>query len=332
MTRVVPVVVVLPPRALLLDVAGPIEVLRQANRHAGLRFDVRYVGPAARVVTSVGLVVSEIGALPESLPAGAWLVVPGDGDDPLDAGAAPGEPGGARAIVAWLRQVVRADTVLVSICSGALLAGRAGLLDGVRCTTHHACTGLLEQVAPRARVVADRLYVGDSAADGGARWSSAGVTAGIDLVLHLVAEACGPTVAVAAARTLVVYARRAGADDQVSPWLQGRDHLHPVVHRAQDAIAADPAAAWTVASVARAVHASPRTVSRLFNAHAGCSVPAHVARLRVAVAATLLRETRLDMERVAERAGFTSARQLRRAWGRVKAGPPRVERATPETF
>jgi transcriptional regulator GlxA family with amidase domain len=213
---------------------------------------------------------------------------------------------------------------VASVCAGALLAARAGLLDGYDCTTHHSVCAELEALAPAARVLENRLYVED-----GTRLSSAGITAGTDLMLHLVARECGPAVAATIARHLVVYLRRSGADPQLSPWLEGRNHIHPAVHRAQDAVAADPARDWSLDALARVANASPRHLSRLFNEHAGMSLPDYVNRLRVALAGELLGHTRLDMERVAERSGFASARQLRRAWSRSHATPPQAARTLP---
>jgi transcriptional regulator GlxA family with amidase domain len=320
--------VLVPPRALLLDLAGPLEVLRRANiEQSALQFDVRYFAARAHVTSSIGLVLGAFEPLPGAPPADAWLVLGGSTDtvafapDPGDAAVDRDE----RALVAWLRRHVRDAHRVISICSGALLAARAGLLDGYACTTHHACCAELAAIAPAARVHENRLYVEDRT-----RLSSAGVTAGTDLLLHLVARECGPAVAAAIARHLVVYLRRSGSDPQLSPWLQGRNHLHPVVHRAQDAVAADPARAWSLAALAHVANASPRHLSRLFNEHAGMSLPDYVNRLRVALAAELLGHTRLDMERVAERSGFASARQLRRAWSRTHATPPRGARASPE--
>ncbi|HJU38859.1 MAG TPA: helix-turn-helix domain-containing protein, partial [Tahibacter sp.] len=152
------------------------------------------------------------------------------------------------------------------------------------------------------------------------------VTAGTDLMLHLVGCLLGPAIASSIARHLVVYLRRSGADPQLSPWLEGRNHIHPAVHRAQDAIAADPSHAWTLAELARVASTSARHLSRLFNEHAGMGIPAYVNGLRVALARELIGETRLDMERVAERSGFASARQLRRAWRRSYATPPQAAR------
>jgi transcriptional regulator GlxA family with amidase domain len=318
------VAVIVPPRALLLDIAGPLEVLRRANlEQRDVVFDVAYASASGPVASSVGLTLSGLDPLPESLPDDAMIVVPGNadriafGDDPGDAGVERDEA----AIVAWLARSVRPSHKLVTICSGALLAARAGLLDGHDCTTHFSVCGELGALAPNARVLENRLYVAD-----GNRCSSAGVTAGTDLMLHLVAELCSPAVALAVARHLVVYLRRSGSDPQLSPWLEGRNHIHPAVHRAQDAIAADPSRAWTLATLARIASTSPRHLSRLFNEHAGMGLPEYINRLRVSLARELIGQTRLDMERVAERSGFGSARQLRRAWRRSYATPPHALR------
>jgi transcriptional regulator GlxA family with amidase domain len=124
----------------------------------------------------------------------------------------------------------------------------------------------------------------------------------------------------------VVYLRRSGADPQLSPWLQGRNHIHPAVHRAQDAMAADPAKAWTLQRLARIAGASSRHLSRLFHEHAGMSISDYRNRLRVALARELLSQTQFDMEYVAERSGFGSTRQLRRAWRRQYPSNPREAR------
>lgn len=315
----IPVVVVVPPRVLLLDIAGPVEVLRMANLgQAALRFAVTYAGPWTQIGSSVGLGLAGIAPLPECLAEGTIVVVAGSADAPL---GAPGdrmkEAEAEAAIVSWLARAVRPGIRLVSICSGALLAARAGLLDGHACTTHAACLPDLARLAPAARVLENRLFVEDRD-----RLTSAGITAGIDLMLHVVAGACGPGVALSVARALVVYLRRSGSDPQLSPWLEGRNHIHPAVHRTQDAIAADPARDWSVAALAAVAGTSPRNLSRLFNEHVGMSLTDYVNRLRVALARELIAGSQLDMEHVAERSGFASPRQLRRAWSRLNDGPP----------
>ena len=323
----VPLVVVVPPRTLLLDVAGPMEVVRKANLlQDRVQFTVTYVGPWAQVPTSTGLALAGVAPLPDRLPEDATVMLVGTAEMPLGAEGPPGhqEAEAEARIVDWLARTVGPRHRLVAICSGALLAGRAGLLDGFDCTTHHDCCTALARLAPRARVLENRLFVDD-----GLRLTSAGITAGIDLMLHLVAQAVDHATALAVARHLVVYLRRAGADPQLSPWLEGRNHLHPAIHRVQDAIAGDPARPWSLRDLGAVAHVSPRHLSRLFNDQAQLSVTDYVNRLRVALARDLLAQTRLDMERVAERSGFGSARQLRRAWSRHYPTPPREARPHP---
>ncbi len=321
----VPVFVVVPPNVLLLDVAGPMEVLRKANlEQQAVRFVATYVGPAPVVGSSIGLSVAGVAPLPERLPDRALVLISGSVSVVMAGSAASaGDVAGLeQEIVAWLKRAVRPSIVVASICSGALLAARAGLLDGRACTTHHAAIAELRKLAPLARVEENRLFVIDSE-----RLTSAGVTSGVDLMLHLVAAMTGPAVAVSVARYLVVYLRRSAADPQLSPWLEGRNHIHPAIHRAQDAIAAEPARAWPLSSVARAAATSPRNLSRLFNQHAGMSVTTYVNRMRVALARQLVMGSHLDIETVAERSGFQSTRQLRRAWGRLYDLPPSRTRA-----
>lgn len=325
--RRIPVYVVVPPYLLLLDVAGPMEVLRAANlEQSVVHFDVAYVGPARRLGTSIGMTMEDIQPMPSSLPDDALIVVPGHAENVLGGLATMSAHNRAheKTIVDWLRRIVRPGIRVVTICSGAILAARAGLLDGVECTTHHECIDELARAAPTARVRNNRLYVED-----GERLTSAGITAGVDLMLHLVVGLAGAACAVAIARFLVVYLRRAGDDPQLSPWLDGRNHMHPAIHRAQDAVVGDPAREWTVSALAHEAATSPRHLSRLFNEHAGMSVTGYVNRMRVALASELLAGSRLDMETVAERSGFGSARQLRRAWARFHAAPPSRSRATP---
>jgi transcriptional regulator GlxA family with amidase domain len=324
--KAIPVYVVLVQPTLLLDMAGPLEVLRVANREAAAkRFDVRYVGPASSVMTSIGIVLTGIEPLPEKLPDGAMVVLSGDVDYVMtvdDWPAPKKDRSGGAAIVEWLEATVRPGHKVVCICSGALLAGRAGLLDGHLCTTHHECCKELAELAPRARVVENRLYVED-----GERYTSAGVTSGIDLMLHIVSQIEGSARAAKIARYLVVYLRRSGSDPQLSPWLEGRNHIHPAVHKVQDAIASNPAKGWTLRGLARVAGASSRHLTRLFHEHVGMSITAYKNALRVALAKELLSQTRLDMERVAERSGFGSSRQLRRAWRRVYETAPREARS-----
>ena len=336
MTRpTLPVLFVLLPNTLMLDLAGPAEVLRiasaldAADLGAGApRFALHYVGPLAEVTTSIGLPLAGIAPLPAVLPDGAIVVLVG-ASSRVSADARHTFDRASTSVVAWLQHVVapacaQAGTQVLCICSGALLAARAGLLDGRDCTTHHALVDALRLAAPRARVLENRLYVFDGGA--GAVSTSAGITAGIDLLLHLLATLAGPRAACAVARNMVVYMRRGGADPQLSAWVSGRNHLHPALHRLQDALGADPVRLWSVAQMAQVACTSSRHLARLFHEHAGASPLDYLQRLRVALARELLSQSTLDMEAVAARAGFGSARHLRRVWNKFEAGAPSQSR------
>lgn len=319
----VPVHFVLLPNVLMLDLAGPAEVLRLASQldvpetEAPLRFDLSYVGPLAEVRTSIGLVIGGIRPLPETLSADAIVVIVGVSSniDNLDRRQFDSA---SEVVVEWLKRVVMpSDNRVACVCSGALIAARAGLLDGRQCTTHHALCDALRAIAPEAKVLENRLYVTD-----GRLSTSAGITAGIDLMLHLVAELADAKAASSVARDMVVYMRRGGADPQLSPWTTGRNHVHPALHRVQDAIAADPARDWDADHLAQIACSSTRHLGRLFQEYAGVSPLDYINRLRVALARELIAQSTLSMDAIAERAGFGSARHMRRIWRKFEPAAP----------
>jgi transcriptional regulator GlxA family with amidase domain len=312
-----PVYFVLLPGTLLVDLAGPADAVRLANRYQReVRFAMTFVGPAPTVSTSVGISLSGLEPLPTAVPPDAMIVICGTVTEMI-------APQARQIVATWLRSVAKPSHRLVFICAGALVAAEAGLLDGRNCTTHHEDCDELKSLAPNARVLDNRLYVVD-----GNVYTSAGVTAGLDLMLALIAEIANPKCAVAIARHMVVYARRTGADPQLSPWLDGRNHIHPGLHRAQDAIAANPAHDWTSAELAAVANTSARHLTRLFQLHAAMSPIDYVHRLRVALARDLLTNSTLDLERVAQRSGFGSSRQLRRVWNKYNTLPPSQSRQT----
>lgn len=298
------------PGVMALDLAGPAEALRLAGQ-----FTLHYIGPQPEVVMSTGLTVSHLQPLPESLPKDSILIIPGVAES-AENFASPV----AQIACDWLHQQKSAIEVgsltLVCICSGSLLAGKAGLLDGYQCTTHHDVIERLRQQVPAAQVKDNRIFVEDRFV-----LTSAGISAGIDLALHLIATHSGPQAALDVAREMVVYFRRAGDDPQLSPWLRYRNHLHPAVHRAQNLMAAEPESPWQVEDVAARAHISSRHLTRLFRQHLGISVRDYHEQLRIAVAQQRLQQG-AGIEKAALAAGFSSARQLRRAqerWGEHKA-------------
>ena len=307
------VVFALLPNVVLLDVAGPAEAFRIANRLMPGSYTLRYVGSTRTVDSAVGLKLAALRPLPRKLPAGANIIVTGISGSRVDGSA----PANAR-MANWLAHIMKDEShTLMCVCAGSVIAGHAGLLGGRDCTTHHDHVEELRGVEPTARVHANRIFVED-----GRVFTSAGVTAGIDLALHVIGQQLGHRVAATVARELVVYLRRSAADPALSPWVLHRNHIHPVVHRVQDAVSRNPAADWPAKRLADLAHTSERNLARLFSQHAQCSPLDYVQRMRVGLARELLTQSGYSVDRVAEMAGFSSAHQLRRVWRRWEDRPP----------
>jgi transcriptional regulator GlxA family with amidase domain len=283
----------------------------------GAKFRLHYVAPAGQALSSLGLTLGGLEPLPEELPERALVLVP-----VVVCSAKDYLLPEAREAARWLARAVRPGHLLCTVCSGAFLAAQSGLLDGRSCTTHHSLTARLAREYPRVKVLENRIFVRD-----GNVFTSAGVTAGVDLALHLVSDLAGPRVAVEVARLLVLYFRRSGTDPQLSAWLCHRNHIDPRVHSAQDLVVKDPAHGWTVDELADRAHTSPRHLGRLFREHAGISPQAFVRKIRTAAAKELIAQPGLNVSLVAEMVGFSSAEQMRRAWKRFeRATPARLRR------
>ncbi|MBN1084076.1 helix-turn-helix domain-containing protein [Erwinia sp. V90_4] len=298
----IPVWFITLPGVMALDLTGPAETLKLARD----AFSLRYIGPDESVLMSTDMLVSRIEPLPESLPDGSLLVLPGVSDSKVWFDTPQ-----AMAVRNWLMRMQPAiharKITLVCVCSGALLAAKAGLMKGVSCTTHHEVIERLKAAEPAALVKENRIFVEDRGI-----WTSAGITAGIDLCLHLIGHLCGSQVALDVAREMVVYFRRSGEDPQLSPWLRHRNHIHPAIHRVQDLLTLQPEQEWPLEEIAARVHVSSRHLTRLFRQHLGISVRDYHEQLRLTIARQRLHSGE-NSERAALSAGFSSSRQLRRA-------------------
>jgi transcriptional regulator GlxA family with amidase domain len=303
---------VLLPKVVLLDVAGPADAFRNAEAQQPGSYRLHFVAPQPTLQAAVGLSLADLEPLPTDVPPGSIVVLTGTTGKHVDAL----EPATQR-LLEWLRSGAADHSLLMCVCAGSVLAAHAGLLAGRACTTHHEHLEELRRVAPDARVLDNRVFVED-----GMVFTSAGVTAGLDLALHVIGQQLGALVAANVARDLVVYLRRAGSDPALSPWVMHRNHLHPAVHRVQDAVARDPAAQWGARELSAVACTSARNLARLFAEHAHCSPLDYVQLIRFALARQLVTQSRLDLERVAQRAGFRSAQHLRRVWSRWEAQPP----------
>jgi transcriptional regulator GlxA family with amidase domain len=316
------VLFVMLPNTLALDWAGPAEAFRLANQslvrmNKPAQFRLRFVGPLAQAESSVGLQWAGIEPLPAQLDACTWLVLMGYPDE-----AREKHLQGKRELTRWLRSIgkqLEPPHRLITICAGALLAAEAGLLAHARVTTHHLELDALKQIEPLCDVQANRVFVVDEKRS---VYSSAGITTGIDLAVHLIAEICGEAIAARVAQVMVLPLRRGPNDAALSPFLQGRAHLHAGVHRVQDAVGSDPLAEWTVTRMAEVACTSSRHLGRLFDDHVGQAPLAYLRGIRLALAEHALSAGK-TVGQAAEMSGFNSDTQLRRAWHAAgKAGTP----------
>jgi transcriptional regulator GlxA family with amidase domain len=293
------VVFLLVPQVHLLDLAGPAQVFFTANDR-GFPYRLSYVAEQPVVPAAQGLPLQARTSWPRLGPDDL-VVVPG-WRAPTLRRTGPVTEGTLRR----LRAHHETGGTVASVCAGADALGRAGLLDGRRCTTHHDVQDELATRYPAARVVRDVLYVSDDRVV-----SSAGIASGIDLALHLVAARHGPAAAAQVARDMVVYARRNGHEQQVSAMLRHRSHLSDFAHRVQDVIDARFTDPLPLVSLAGAVGVSARTLTREFGRATGMTPLRYQQLLRVERAEHLIGQGDTG-EAAARAAGFADARMLRR--------------------
>ncbi|MFI5663093.1 GlxA family transcriptional regulator [Streptomyces sp. NPDC051684] len=294
----------MPPRTVLvllfdnvqsLDVTGPVEVFSGA----GDAYRVRTASPdGAPVRTSSGLTLIPDHALADA-PAADTLLVPG-GEGTRDPDPRP---------TAWLRERAPHTRRTVSVCTGAFLLARAGLLDGRRATTHWAFCDTLARQYPEVSVDPDPIYV----RDGGVA-TSAGVTAGIDLALALVEEDHGRDVALRIARALVVFLRRPGNQAQFSTQLAAQTARREPLGEVQRWIAEHPGADLCVEALAARARLSPRHFARAFRTETGMTPGRYVERVRVEHARRLLEDTGAGVEEISRSSGYGTPEAMRRAF------------------
>lgn len=312
----------LPPRTGLLNIAGPWEVLGHANDVLGrTAYALEVYGPGGpATATGHGLIVAGVRPLPRGstrLPDIA--VVAGA---PLQA-----QPGEQEPVVAWLRRNQHAIPTIVSICTGAFLLGRVGLLDGRRATTHWMHLDRLRAAVPLARVVDEGIFVTDKRdRPGHTVWTSAGITSGIDLALALVEEHHGHRVAMAVARRLVLYLRRSGHQAQFSSALQRQEAEPPRLRDLSSFIREHLPEALPVERLATGIGMSPRTLSRWCRDHLHESPAMFVRRLRLDEARRLLEETSLPLKDVTARTGLGDASTMWRVFTRSLGVTPAAYR------
>jgi transcriptional regulator GlxA family with amidase domain len=275
-----------------------------ANIFAGRKFyEVRAISERG------GIARSSIGVAIETAR------LSGSYDTLLVAGPTAIAPSGKR-VLAYLRREASKSRRVASICTGAFVLAEAGILDGHRATTHWLYTRELQARYPNVRVEEDRIFTHD-----GRVWTSAGMTAGIDLALALVESDLGADIARQAAKGLVVYLRRGGAQAQESALLSmaaQSDRIQTALSYARQNLRSD----LSVDDLAAAAHLSVRQFSRAFRQETGQSPAKAVEALRVEVARVMLEEGSHSVAEMADATGFGNRERMRRAFVRVFGRPP----------
>jgi transcriptional regulator GlxA family with amidase domain len=304
------VVIVTFPGVLALDVVGPLEVFAMANR-----FGAR-PGYATSVVSMAG------GALTASSGLDIGTVPAGTVAESIDTlmvvgGYSTGQAARDRDLVRWLRRAAESARRVTSVCSGALLLARAGLLDGRRATTHWSVCDALAAEYPSVDVDRDHIYVRD-----GEVWTSAGVTAGMDLTLALVEQDHGPVLAQAVAREMVMFVHRPGGLPQISAQLAVHRPVREPLREILALIAAHPDADLSVPALARRCGMSVRTFSRAFRHETGTTPAAFVQASRVEAARRLIEASDSTFEHIARACGFGSVETMHRTFQRTLGTSP----------
>jgi len=291
----------------LLDAAGPIAVFEIAARFAGVPSSIKVLAVTPGAVRSSSGVEITASGIRSSRAVSTLIVVGGE-----DMSAAVT----CKRTLSFVRAMARRGIRVASVCTGAYILAEAGLLDGRRATTHWWRTQDFVSSYPGVKLQPDQIYVRD-----GNIWSSAGITAGIDLALGLVAEDLGEEIAKKAARQLVVYDRRSGGQSQFSSLLElktpggrfgllltwAREHLD---------------APLTVEDLADQAGMSSRHFTRAFVAETGSTPAKAIERLRIEAARHRVESSGEAIERVARTTGFGDADRMRRAFIRIFGQPP----------
>jgi transcriptional regulator GlxA family with amidase domain len=301
------VIIVLFPDVELLDLSGPATVFTAATRllaRQGEGYDVSLAAAEGGTVATVeGIRVAIDRPLHDIAEPIDTLVVPGAGRTPLEHSPT--------ALVDGVRALARRARRVASVCSGTFVLGEARLIDGKRVTTHWAAAALLQQRYPKARVDPDAIFVRD-----GDLWTSAGVTAGVDLALELVRQDHGALLALEVARWLVVYVKRAGGQRQFSALLDGQTTEREPLRELELWMVEHPAEDLSVDRLAQRTGMSRRNFTRLFRAEFGTTPRAYVEHVRIDAARRRLEGTGLPIKRVARDASFGTAETLHRVFER----------------
>lgn len=299
------VIFIVPPQAHLLDISGPAQIFYEAIEY-GANFSIHFVSPfygQSEIPVAAG---TTFGALHDYKKIEAssedFIFLPGmESSMLLDSHfMASLDP-----FFEWLRKKYQGGARICSVCTGSFLLAESGLLNGKTAATHWKLQKTFSKKYPKVEVLRNRLFVHNERL-----YCSAGMLSGIDMSLYIVQQLCGASFAALVAREVLVYFRRGEEDEQISAFLQYRNHINDAVHKTQDWLSEHLNKKFTLKQLGEIAHVSPRHLTRTFKIVTGITIGSFVNKLRVEHATQLLKEG-AKVNEVAKECGLKSANQLR---------------------
>lgn len=280
----------------ILDLAGPLQVFYESGEY-GIPYEILFASDQDKKQFSSGLFSDRLVHFSEiTLHADDILIIPGFSiDSNLNTNTDFDE---------WLSRAAAIQVAVCSVCTGVFALARAGILNGLECTTHWKYIEALQKHFPNVKVQQNRLFV-----KSGSIYTSAGITTGIDLALFLIEERHGARFAYKLAKELVVYLRRDSSDKQESIFVQYRQHINYQIHEIQDWLIHHLHQKTSIESLAEKASMSPRNLTRLFKAKTGITIGEYIEKLRVERALQLLKRNE-KMAVIAQECGISNPTQL----------------------
>lgn len=290
----------IPKKVTILDLAGVLEVFQEA-KNLGLLYELEFISSTPVIISSSGLELSSVAHFSKANPKRDDIVfISGFSSAQISKIAEDAS------FFEWLKKANARQTTIASVCNGAFILAKSGLLDFKECTTHWKLIERFKKDFPLLKVQSNTLF---TQADN--LYTSAGIVTGIDLALFLIEDRHGKEVATTIAKELVVYKRRQGSDQQESVYLQNRNHRDEKIHTIQDWIIYNLEKTSTIDFLADLVHIGPRNLTRIFKKQTGITIAEYRTKLRIEKAKSLLVHSDYKVESIAHLCGYKTSKQLR---------------------
>ena len=291
------------PQVHLLDLAGAVQVFHEAIDH-GADLSLDYCSYRKDVSASAHFPLGDLKHFSETqIGDGDYLFIPGAEVSFLLSKRFSAE----KSLINWVKQVHAGGAYVCSVCTGAFFLGLAGLLNGRKCTTHWKRTAELKEHYPAIHLMEDILFTEDDRI-----YTSAGVTAGIDMALAIVGKLTDDSVSYKVARELVVYLRRTGSESQQSAFMKYRNHIHSGIHKAQDYLQENIQKKISLVQLADTVCMSARNLTRTFKKETGITVNEYTTLLRRELLKAFAKNPDMSRKQMAKQCGLKSERQVMR--------------------